>query len=518
VKKIEYDPLINLLPALESKTTINHSESLKKSLSGLEKESIRLDENNKISKIPHDYFFGSSLCNSFFTTDFAESQIEFVTPPNDTDSTFKFLESSHHFAYKKLENEYLWPLSMPPVFEESELEIASFGISNQAKFKEVYRKGLSIKYGKMIQAISGVHFNYSFSEEFLVDLSKYMGVGYSKDFRSYIYFRVIRNFQRINWLVLFLLGASPFFSKKHKANQKSFEENKDYLFMPYATSFRMSDIGYQNSEQSNFHVLMNDIGEYVENIRAISQSAMCDPNPNASHNDIQPAIIKGKLLIEDEYYGVIRPKSLSTQMRRNSDNLLNNGIDYLEIRSVDIDPFSITGVDHSSLEFIKALILYCALSPSPFNNLDSIRENKLNERKVSISGRKPGLKLMKDGTEEDMASWAINIIDQIKRLYCTLDYDEQEIERFTEMIYNPDKTPSSIILKEILESNLTLNDFGREIGIMSKNHFLNKKIGENENWNLFELEKSKSIERQAQIESENSIDFLSFMNSYYDGK
>ncbi len=518
MKKLEYDPLINLLPALKSKNSNNYSDNLKKSLSGLEKESIRLDENNNISKTSHNYFFGSSLCNSFFTTDFAESQIEFVTPPNDTESTLEFLKSSHHFAYRLLKNEYLWPLSMPPVFDESELAIASFGTSNQAKFKEVYRKGLSIKYGKMIQAISGVHFNYSFNEEFLLDLSKYMRVDYSKDFRSYIYFRTIRNFQRINWLLLFLLGASPFFSKKHDTKHESYDSKKDYLFLPYATSFRMSDIGYQNSEQSNLHVLMNDLEEYVDNIRQITQSKIYQYNKNDPDENIEPAILNGKLLIEDEHYGVIRPKSSSSQMRRNSHNLQKNGIDYLEIRSVDIDPFSLIGVDLSSLEFIKAIILYCALSPSPVNDLESIRENKLNEKKVSVSGRKPELKLTKDGTEVSMMSWATSIIDQIKVLYDILGYDFKEIEKYEGMINNPDKTPSSMILKEILESNLTLNDFGREIGMKSKSYFLSQKIDENKNWKLFELEKIKSTQRQAQIESKKSLDFFSFMDSYYEGK
>ena len=224
------------------------------------------------------------------------------------------------------------------------------------------------------------------------------------------------------------------------------------------------------------------------------------------------------LLIEDEHYGVIRPKSSSSGIMRNSENLEKNGIDYLEIRSLDIDPFSEIGVHQTSLEFIQALILYCALSPSPLNNPDSIKENKSNDKKVSLYGRSPGLKLKKDGLEIDMESWATSVINQVKKIYKILDLDQQAIDRYACMIKDSTNTPSSRILNLILESSLPMNDFGRGIGIKSKNNFLKVGATENKKWDLFDLEKKKSIEGQAEIESKITLDFLSFLDAYYEEK
>ena len=231
---------------------------------GLEKESLRVSQST-ISTKPHQESMGSSLCHRHITTDFSEAQLELITPPLiDKKTGLIFLENIHHFVSHKIEDEIMWPFSMPPFIQSNQdIPIASYGSSNLALFKTTYRNGLSHRYGRTMQAISGIHFNYSLPEQLWKSLVFSVGETSSKEVRANIYFRTLRNLHRMNWLILYLFGASPIVTKNFLSNKnKGFKklDNQTY-YLPYATSMRMSDLGYQNINQSNLEISLNSLEE-----------------------------------------------------------------------------------------------------------------------------------------------------------------------------------------------------------------------------------------------------------------
>ena len=254
------------------------SHGVKKKLTsgkiGLEKESLRIFQ-SKISSQPHHDSLGSALCNKWITTDFSEAQLEFITPAvSNKQVELDFLDNLHHFVTQNIGDEYLWPFSMPPFIQsDTEIPIASYGCSNLALFKMTYRNGLSHRYGRTMQAISGIHFNYSFPEHIWETLPFIQEKTDSKELRSKIYFRTLRNLHRFNWLILYLFGASPVATKNFfDINQHDLQKlDKHSYYLPYATSLRMSDLGYQNINQSNLSISLNSIEEYTFDLKKATE-------------------------------------------------------------------------------------------------------------------------------------------------------------------------------------------------------------------------------------------------------
>ena len=224
---------------------------------GIEKESLRVN-GKAISKELHPSSLGSSLCNKFITTDFAEAQLEFITvPKKKEDDLLVYLDNLHHYYYQNVEDELLWPSSMPPYIEkEGDLRIAKYGKSDKGKFKELYRKGLEVRYGKYMQAISGLHFNFSFSNDLFEYISLQHGEADIKSVRSKYYFRLIRNVIRYNWLVKYLFGSTPYLTRNFmkSSDHSSLKLNDNEYLFEAATSLRMSNDGYQNRDAQNVRI------------------------------------------------------------------------------------------------------------------------------------------------------------------------------------------------------------------------------------------------------------------------
>ena len=243
---------------------------------GVEKESLRVTPEGRVAQTPHPRDLGSALTSEHITTDFSESLIELVTPPFAASwELLQYLLDLHQFVYRHLGEELLWATSMPSAIEGDEgIPIAEYGSANVARMKTVYRRGLGLRYGRMMQAISGVHFNYSFPQRFW---EAYASVRQSHDagtqFVSASYFDLLRNYRRNGWIVLYLFGVSPVVCE-------SFLKGRDVqlpvltpgtLYEPYATSLRMSDIGYRNRNQAGLSVSVNSLAEYVRDLtRAIT--------------------------------------------------------------------------------------------------------------------------------------------------------------------------------------------------------------------------------------------------------
>ena len=266
----------NKWDAHDFKNTLNDLKHLTNEIGiiGIEKESLRIN-NKTISQKYHPKELGSALCNKYITTDFSESLIEIITPPLDKKTdVLPFIEDIHHFVNNHIGDETLWPFSMPPyILPDEKIPIAKYGISNQSLFKTIYRKGLSHRYGRVMQTIAGVHFNYSYQN----NIWKLLGFTENKihkDMKSKFYFGTIRNLQRMNWLILFLFGASPIITKNFSQHQSlnGLKQYRDSYFMQYATSLRMSDLGYQNTSQANLRISLDGVNEYARDLKNATET------------------------------------------------------------------------------------------------------------------------------------------------------------------------------------------------------------------------------------------------------
>lgn len=481
---------------------------------GIEKESLRVLD-SAISQSSHPKNIGSSLFHSNITTDFSESQLEFITPPRESNvECLQFLEDIHHFVSHNIDDENLWPCSIPPhFFDESEIKIANYGASNLGLFKRYYRNGLSSRYGRFMQAISGVHLNYSLPQEIFKHCSE-QPLDNNETLESIGYFNMLRNILKSNWLIIYLFGASPIIGKNFlgKTDTHFKKLHKDTYFLPYSTSLRMSKYGYQNSKRVGLKMSSVSLTEYLSDLEEATNNVsnryrkLGDSFPNY---DIQ--LNPNTLQIEDEYYAIARPKSSLINHQKLSKRLKKTGVSYMELRSLDLNPFSRLGIDIETINFVELFLIYCFLKPNnQFNDYD---KNLRNDSLVSLEGRKPGLKLMKEDKEILLYDWANEILDELEliaELMPSADY-QLALKKMRKRIEDPSKTLSSIMIKNILEDNIRYEDFANKLSSSHKNYFLNKNTKENARWLLFEKEVKISNEKQLKADRSNEEAFDLFL-------
>ena len=454
---------------------LNNNQRIEPGYIGIEKESLRIDK-AKLSLVSHDKFLGNSLCNSYITTDFSEAQIELITPPfSNYESTIEFLDDLHHYASHKIGDEYFWPFSMPlRTSTHSEIPIATYGRSNLGIFKEVYRRGLSHRYGPDMQIISGIHFNYSFPELMRSIFSLYENQQLNRELSSSIYFRTIRNLHRMNWLILYLFGSSPVVGKNLLSSSYNFIPlSKDYFFLPYATSMRMSDLGYKNNNQASLSVSLNNLDEYIVDL----QTATAEPSEIfhkifSNTNEPYPQISSSILQIEDELYGIARPKGIVDSNDRQTSKLLLSGVDYIEFRSMDINPFSRVGIEQNDLIFLEAFIIYCTLKSSPPMSSSEFADVSENDLIVATRGREPKLRLKKGGKLIELKSWANEIFNEIIPIIELMGHQYFDIENYKSKLTDPELTLSASILRKLRDEKIDYFDLGQQIGMNNKNHYL----------------------------------------------
>jgi glutamate--cysteine ligase len=487
---------------------------------GLERECFRINENNIISKRRHHESLGSALCNKYITTDFSEALLEFVTPPlYSNKSSLEFLQDIHHFVTKSIGNERLWPLSMPPSFQkEADIPIAYYGKSNLGRFKRTYREGLSIRYGRPMQAIAGIHYNYSLPNDIWDwDILKNKEKN-KKEIRSDVYFRIIRNLHSFNWLLLYFFGSSPIVNKEFIKNRlDGFVSYKDSFYSPYATSLRMSHLGYQNINQSKLHISINNIYEYIDTLRKATKTksskfsnlSYCDDNP-------LPQINGNILQIEDEYYASSRPKNSFDSQERNTSKLKKYGVNYIELRSLDINPFSRTGIDENTMIFLEVFMIFSAFESSPKLSKNDMLEIKENDKSVAFNGRKPGVELSKDGKKIKLRDWANEILDSMSPYFELLSVNPSCLKFFRSQVSNPDTTISAKLLENIFSEDGGLNEFGLNIASKNNDFFMGLENSDNKIWTLLKTEANESYNKQNDIENRVSEkeSFKKYLDNY----
>jgi glutamate--cysteine ligase len=405
------------LGALQARSDASFAGGLR----GVEKEALRVTADGYLAQTPHPAGLGSALTNRYITTDFSEALLEFVTPAlGSTWETLQVVCDIHQFAYQQLGDELLWCASMPcRIPAEADIPLARYGDSNVGRMKTVYRRGLGHRYGRNMQTISGVHFNYSLPETFWPIYQEILGDdAVDIDFRSTHYLGLVRNFRRYGWIVLYLFGASPALCKSFGGGRTLSmpELNADTYYEPFGTSLRMSDLGYNNQTQASISISLNRLDEYIRDLG----DAIRTPEPAYEKIGIirdgeYQQLSTNKLQIENEYYSPIRPKRVARSGERPTAALRRGGIEYVEIRSLDINVADPAGVNQNTMRFIEAFLIYCLLDESPPFDAASYEETLQNQSLTAKRGREPGLALQRNGKPVGLLDWAGEIVDKVGR-------------------------------------------------------------------------------------------------------
>lgn len=494
---------------------------------GLEKECLRITPAGLVAQSPHPAKMGAALTNSFITTDYSEALLEFVTPPQDSSwAAHQFLCDVHHFVYSELGEELLWPLSMPcRIRSEDDIPIACYGDSNVGRMKSIYRQGLGNRYGRYMQAIAGIHFNYSVPELFWSAWAGMAGKPDSAALRSEYYLGLVRNVRRIDWLILYLFGASPAICRSFLAGVKASLEplDADTSYGPWATSLRMSDLGYQNRNQSVLVVSANSLDEYIRDLSA----AIVRPNAEYQRLGLQRdgeylQLNVNDLQIENEYYSTIRPKRVAQSGERPTAALRRGGIEYVEFRALDLNPFEPIGIGQGQQKFLEAFLLYCLVQPSP--PIDATEQAAIHANSLDIArrGREPGLHLRRNGESVRRDAWAARICADMQPLCRMLDAGDEQgysaaLEHALASVHEPELTPSARLLAELSQSGTSFADYGLRLANDYQNYF--SAIGEdfNSNLALLRAESASSHVRQRAIEGADELSLDDYIARYYAG-
>ncbi len=409
--------------------SVNHSV-LRGICHGIEREGLRITTDARLSLKPHPEKLGRALTHPYITTDYSEALLEFITPVHcRIDDTLSFLSELHQYTCRSMPDEMLWAGSMPPLLEGDEsIPIAQYGNSNIGQMKSIYRKGLLYRYGKPMQAIAGIHYNFSLPEQYWRLLQQHSGAGEIalQDFCSAGYFSLIRNFLRYSWLLMYLFGASPAVSKSFFADggaQSGLQAfDKDTLYMPFATSLRMSDMGYSNHAQSSLNICYNSLGEYVDSL----SKAIRTPYPAYEAIGLKKEgaylqLNTNLLQIENEYYSNIRPKRTARSGEKPVTALRNEGVEYIEVRCLDINPFEPLGLNAQDAHFLDTFLLYCALQDSKPVLADECIEVGENFKTAVLEGRRPGVQLTNKGQPIALQTWGEKLLAEMEPVAEILD-------------------------------------------------------------------------------------------------
>ncbi|MFM2485785.1 glutamate--cysteine ligase [Celerinatantimonas yamalensis] len=486
---------------------------------GIEREALRIQPNGLLATTPHPrQKLGSNLTHPLITTDYAENLLEFVTPvAHSHQQLMASLQDIHHYAMSKMDGELLWPMSMPCfVGNDDDIPLAEYGSSHVGVMKHLYRRGLKNRYGSTMQIIAGIHYNFSLPERFWPQWQKQLGNTQPlQDFISDQYMHLIRNFYRYGWVIPYWFGASPAlchsFVQDHPSPLAFKKVGKGSLYLPYATSLRMSDLGYTSSAQSKLQISYNSLQEYVCSVRQATQTtsdefAKIGVKVDGEYRQLNSNILQ----IENELYAPIRAKRVTQSGQTPSQALYEKGIEYIEVRSLDLNPFSAQGVTTQQLQFIDTLLLWCLMMPSePFatGELQQCREN-LNQ--VATQGRDPQLQLTIGNKKQSVVQWRDYIMNG----------STQVAELLGEEFYSAlDRVRHQAPLSEQLLGQLQANDEdnGTLALELAQNHRLALQEHALSQWSTDQLDAlvRESLARQQAIEAADHGSLDEYLDEYF---
>jgi glutamate--cysteine ligase len=497
---------------------------VRRGLRGVEKESLRVQADGRLSHRAHPAKLGSALSNPYLTTDYSESLPEFVTAPLHSNwETLQFLCDLHSFVHRRLDDELLWPASMPCVLNaDQDIPIAYYGTSNIGLMKTVYRRGLGFRYGRSMQAIAGVHFNYSPPADFWSPFREHEGRRESlQEFRSAELMAVVRNYRRHAWLITYLFGASPALCKSFKPDGHELltELDRGTWYAPFATSLRMSDLGYRNKTQGRLAISANSLEDYVAGLRA----AVTTIEPRYADIGI---FVDGEyrqlnaniLQIENEYYSSIRPKPSKASSERPVVALRTHGVEYVEVRTLDLSPSDPTGINQNELRFIEALLLFCLLDESPPIGADEQQEIDRRDLDVAREGRRPGLDLLVHGKRRSLAEWGGELVERVAEVAALLDDDGDSyraaVDLARDALRDSDRTPSAHLLRDLAQERATFFEYALGLARSHRDYFSALAIDVDHERRLDELA-TESLAETAALERRPAPTFDEYLRAYF---
>ena len=436
------------MSSLETRLRALSPATLKGMRRGVEKESLRAQSNGALAVTPHPVALGAALTHPRITTDFSESQPELITGVHSSvESCLDELTEIHQAVYRAIGDEMLWVSSMPCGLPADEnIPIGVYGSSNVGRAKSVYRMGLGYRYGRRMQTISGIHYNWSLPQ-----------------ISSDGYFGLIRNFRRRSFLLMYLFGASPAVCSTFVAGrQHELQSLRAHtLHMPYGTSLRMGRLGYQSDAQSTLAVSYNCLESYGASLQA-ALTQQYPPyeqigirNPGGEYNQLSTTLLQ----IENEFYGTIRPKRIINKGERPLHALRERGVEYVEVRLMDLNPFIPVGIDADTMRLLDIFLLHCLLSDSPYDTREEIAALNRNQQKVAARGREPGLRLERDGIEIPLVEWGTEILRECTPIAALLDrvnggtLHRDVVDAALAKMRAPDELPSARVLASMLEEH-----------------------------------------------------------------
>jgi glutamate--cysteine ligase len=482
---------------------------------GVEKESLRTTPDGLLALTPHPAALGSALTHPHITTDFSESQVELITGVHpDAESCLRELAAVHQFTYRVMAeqgNETLWVSSMPCGLPTDEtIPIGRYGSSNVGRAKSIYRMGLAHRYGRRMQTISGIHYNWSLP-----------GVN-TED-----YFSLIRNFRRQSFLLLTLFGASPAVCSTFVAGREHGLQpfGQGGMFLPHATSLRMGRLGYQSDAQSTLAVSYNDLEGYGASL----QDALTIPyptyeklgiqNPGGDYNQLATSLLQ----IENEFYGTIRPKRTIQPGERPLHALRDRGVEYIEVRCMDLDPFEPFGINAQTMRFIDVFLLHCLLSDSPPDTPEEIADLKQNQHLTAARGREPGLLLRRNGRPVTLMDWGREILGECAQIAEALDRLQapsvepnhaQAVAEAAAHLDHPDTLPSARVLSSMAEEHdNSFVRFVRHQSAETRANVLAREFTAAQR-ESFEAESRDSLAAQRRIEAADTLSFEEYRAHY----
>jgi glutamate--cysteine ligase len=497
------------MSSLEERLRALSPERLKGIRRGIEKESLRVQANGMLALTPHQTALGSALTHPHITTDFSEAQLELRTGVHGSvEACFDELTEIHQYTYRAIGDEILWAGSMPCILPTDEtIPIGIYGSSNVGRAKSVYRMGLGHRYGRRMQMISGIHYNWSMP-------------GVSTD----AYFSLIRNFRRHSFLLLYLFGASPAVCSTFVAGrQHDLQSLNPYtLHMPHGTSLRMGRLGYQSDAQASLAVSYNSLERYAASL----QKALTEPYPAyealgirdlaGAYNQLATSLLQ----IENEFYSTIRPKRVIFPGERPLHALRQRGVEYVEVRCMDVNPFMPVGIDTQTMRFIDILLLHCLLSDSPQDTPEEIAALGQNQHLVATLGRDPGLILDCDGNKLALTEWGIQILHECSAIVALLDsvfggsgYRDALESAFAALL-DPGEVPSARVLVKMagVFDNSYIN-FTRAQSEQARDVLIKLPFPADKDAHFRGLAQ-QSFDEQKEIEAADTVPFETYRKSY----
>ena len=497
------------MSSLEQRLRALSPAALKGMRRGVEKESLRAQPNGSLALTPHPAALGSPLTHPRITTDFCESQLELITGVHaGADECIAELTQIHQFVYRNIGDEMLWVASMPCGLPTDEtIPLARYGSSNVGRAKSVYRMGLGHRYGRRMQTISGIHYNWSMPQLSNDD-----------------YFGLIRNFRRHSFLLLYLFGASPAVCSTFVAGrQHELKVLKNQtLYMPHGTSLRMGRLGYQSDAQASLAVSYNSLESYGASLQdGLTRQyplyeAIGVRNPGGEYNQLATTLLQ----IENEFYGTIRPKRVIFQGERPLHAMRERGVEYIEVRLMDLDPFVPVGIAAQTMRFLDVFLLFCLLNDSPPDSPDEIAALARNQHRVAARGREPGLRLERGGAEVVLTEFAAEVLERCAPIAAALDQAHGgsayagALAGAAGLLGNADDLPSTRVLAAMVaDFDSSYVRFVRAHSAQTKSTLLALPFDPGVEARFIEMAQ-QSVDKQREIECKDTMPFEIYRQQY----